>query len=55
MFNLDSLAAVSKEQHKDKLRKREQQQVVQQAMDDEKSSTWQGMKKQLTTIMGSLF
>lgn len=52
MFNPESFVAVSKEQHKDRLRKWEQEQLAQQALGDEKASVWKSFKKQLAKITG---
>ncbi|MCB0165672.1 MAG: hypothetical protein KDI79_15685 [Anaerolineae bacterium] len=52
MFNPESFIAVSKEQHKDRLRKWEQEQLAQQATMEEKASVWKSFKKQLAKIIG---
>lgn len=52
MFNLESLVAVSKEKHKDRLRKWEQEQLAQQSVVEEKASVWKNFKKQLGKITG---
>ncbi|MCB0212440.1 MAG: hypothetical protein KDJ52_24065 [Anaerolineae bacterium] len=52
MFNPESFAAVSREKHKDRLRKWEQEQLAQKAVTEEKPSMWQSLKKQLAKIAG---
>lgn len=52
MFNPESFAAVSREKHKDRLRKWEQEQLIHQVATEEKTSIWQSLKKQLAKIAG---
>lgn len=52
MFNLENVVAVSKEQHKDRLRKWEREQLAQQVTVESKASMWKNLKKQLAKMIG---